>query len=214
LQKDFEVVGTWAGFENPGAHGRFARENEIYLDMVKRWQNVSKPTIAMVHGRCIAGGLMLAWACDIIVASEDAVFQDPVVMMGVCGVEFFVHPYELGARKAKEFLFTADGWSAAEAHRLGMVNHVTAREELESFTLNMARKIAGKPLFALELSKKAVNYAMDNMGRQSAMDYAFGLHQLCHSHNEKLFNIPIDPGGIPEAVKKDRNRPWAIGKGL
>lgn len=205
LQEDFQVKGTWAGFDASGAHGRFAREHEIYLDMVRRWQTLSKPTIAQVHGKCIAGGLMLAWACDIIVASRDAMFQDPVVTMGVCGVEFFVHPYELGHRKAKEFLFTADWWSAEEALRLGMVNHVVDREALEPFTLDLAKKIAEKPLFALQLTKKAVNHAMSAMGQQTAIDYAFGLHQLCHSHNEKVFGIPIDPSGIPQAVKKNGN---------
>jgi enoyl-CoA hydratase len=202
LQEDFAVVGTWAGFESAGAHGRFGRENEIYLDMARRWQNLSKPTIAQVHGKCIAGGLMLAWACDLIVASKDAQFSDPVVTMGVCGVELFVHPYELGHRKAKEFLFTAESWSAAEAFRLGMVNHVVEPEELESFTLTLAQKIAAKPLFALQLAKKAVNQAQTAMGQQQVLDYAFGLHQLCHSHNEKEFGIPIDPSGIPAAVKK------------
>ena len=81
-------------------------------------------------------------------------------------MEFFVHPYELGPRKAKEFLFTADWWTAAEAHRLGMVNHVVEAEDLSAFTLEMAKKIAQKPLFALQLTKKAVNHTMDNMGQQ------------------------------------------------
>jgi enoyl-CoA hydratase len=202
LKEDFPVVGTWAGFENPGAHGLFDRENEIYLEMVRRWQHLPKPTIAAVHGKCIAGGLMLAWACDIIVAAQDAMFRDPVVMMGVCGVEFFMHPWELGPRKAKEFLFTADWWTATEAHRLGMVNHVVDRDKIEAFTLDLAKKIAEKPLFALKLTKKAISHAMDAMGQQTSIDYAFGLHQLCHNHNEKLFGLPIDPGGVPQAVKK------------
>jgi enoyl-CoA hydratase len=145
---------------------------------------------------------MLAWACDIIIASEDAMFQDPVVMMGVCGVEFFMHPWELGPRKAKEFLYTADWWTASEAHRLGMVNHVVPREEIEEFTLTMAKKIAEKPLFALKMTKKAVNQTLDTMGQQTAIDTVFDLHQLCHSHNEKIYGTPIDPSGIPQAVKK------------
>ena len=124
---DFPPVGNWGGFAEPNAHGRFAREQEIYLQITRRWRNLAKPTIAEVHGKCIAGGLMLAWACDLIVASDDAEFCDPVVTMGVCGVEWFVHPWELGPRKAKELLFTADVWSAEEAHRLGMVNHVVPR---------------------------------------------------------------------------------------
>ena len=109
---DFPPVGNWGGFAEPNAHGRFAREQEIYLQITRRWRNLAKPTIAEVHGKCIAGGLMLAWACDLIVASHDAEFCDPVVTMGVCGVEWFVHPWELGPRKAKEFLYTADVWSA------------------------------------------------------------------------------------------------------
>ena len=99
---DFPPVGNWGGFAEPNAHGRFAREQEIYLQITRRWRNLGKPTIAEVHGKCIAGGLMLAWACDFIVASDDAEFCDPVVTMGVCGVEWFVHPWELGPRKAKE----------------------------------------------------------------------------------------------------------------
>ncbi|MFO7964589.1 MAG: enoyl-CoA hydratase [Desulfobacterales bacterium] len=202
LKNDFPVVGTWAGFDNGGAHGRYSRENEIYLEMVRRWRNLAKPTIAQVFGKCMAGGLMLAWACDIIIAGEDALFCDPVVNMGVCGVEFFMHPYELGPRKAKEFLFTADWWTAQEAYRLGMVNHVVANDDLENVTLDMAKKIAEKPLFALKTAKKAVNYSQDIAGQQQAIDAVFGLHQVCHSHNEKLFGIPVDPGGIPQAVKK------------
>ena len=77
-----------------------------------------------VHGKVIAGGVMLVWPFDIVIASEDATFQDNTVAMGICGAEFFNHPYELGVRKAKEMLFTSDEVSAADALRLGAVNHV------------------------------------------------------------------------------------------
>jgi enoyl-CoA hydratase len=202
LQEDFPVVGTWTGFKRDGAHGRFAREKEIYLEMTRRWRNLPKPTIAQVSGKCIAGGLMLAWACDLIIASEDAMFQDPVVAMGVCGVEFFMHPWELGPRKAKEFLFTADWWTAEEAFRLGMVNHVVPDEKIEDFTLEMAKKIAKKPLFALKMTKKAVNQTLDTMGQQTAIESVFALHQICHGHNEKIHGIGMDPRGIPRVAKK------------
>ena len=101
------------------------------------------------HRRRPDAGLGLAT----IVASDDAEFCDPVVTMGVCGVEWFVHPWELGPRKAKELLFTADVWSAEEAHRLGMVNHVVPRDEL-SFVMKLAERIAAKPSFALKLTRK------------------------------------------------------------
>jgi enoyl-CoA hydratase len=193
---DFEAVGTWCGFELPGHEGYFAREEEIYLGMCRRWRDLPKPTIAVVQGRCIAGGLMLAWVCDIIIASDDAVFSDPVVGMGVNGVEWFVHPYELGARKAKELLFTADSWTAEEAREMGMVNRVVARSELRESALVMARKIAAKPSFALKLAKLSVNQALDAGGQKTAIDAAFGLHHVAHAHNKERFGMLVDPSGL------------------
>jgi enoyl-CoA hydratase len=199
---DFPALGNWGGFAEPGAHGRFAREQEIYLQITRRWRNLAKPTIAEVHGRCIAGGLMLAWACDLIIASDDAQFCDPVVTMGVCGVEWFVHPFELGPRKAKELLFTADSWSAEEAHRLGMVNHVVPAAGLKEFTLQLARRIAVKPAFALKMTKEAVNRAVDVTGQPAAIDQAFALHQLCHAHNLQEFGMVVDPAGLHPSVRR------------
>jgi enoyl-CoA hydratase len=210
LAEDFPVLGTWGGFREPNAHGRFAREQEIYLQATRRWRNTAKVTIAEVQGRCIAGGLMLAWACDLIVASEDALFCDPVVTMGVCGVEWFVHPWELGPRKAKEFLFTADSWSAEEAHRLGMVNRVVARDQLQQEVLALAGRIASKPAFALKLTKEAINRSVDIMGQPQAIDQAFALHQLCHAHNLQEFGMIVDPGGVPGAVR--RHSPTVAGE--
>ncbi len=200
---EFPTVGTWREFAKKGAEGYMAVEEEIYLGMCRRWRNIPKPTIAQVQGKCIAGGLMLAWVCDLIVASDDAQFADPVVQMGVCGVEYFAHPWELGARKAKEMLFTADWVSAQDAYRLGMVNHVVPREELESFTLALAEKIAQKPSFALKLAKEAVNQTLEAQGQWQAMLAVFNLHQLAHSHNQELFGMRIDPSGIPGAVRRD-----------
>lgn len=195
-------TGTWSGFDGPGMHGRYASEQEVYLQITRRWRNLSKPTIAQVHGKCIAGGLMLAWACDLIVASEEAQFCDPVVTMGVLGVEWFAHPWELGPRKAKELLFTADSWDANEAHRLGMVNRVVPRDQLERSTLEIASRIAAKPVLAVKLAKEAVNRTVDIMGQANAIDSAFGLHHVCHAHNMIQFGLAVDPSGLPAAIKK------------
>ena len=200
--KEFPTVGTWCGFECAGAEAQMAREKEIYIGFSERWRNIPKPTIAEVQGKCIAGGLMLVWPCDIIVAADDAAFLDNTVSMGVGGAEFFNHPWELGIRKAKELLFTADWLSAEEAEKLGMVNHVVPREDLTSFTLALAEKIAAKPLFALKLAKEAVNAAQDAQGRTSAMQTSFALHQLAHSHNMQVHGMMIDPSGISPAVKR------------
>jgi len=191
-----ESVGTWCGFGCAGAEGRMAREKEIYLGLSERWRNIPKPTIAQVQGKCIAGGLMLAWPCDLIVASEDAAFCDNTVGMGVAGVEYFAHPWEMGPRKAKELLFTADWLSAQDAKVLGMVNHVVPAADLATFTLDLASRIAAKPMFALRLAKEAVNAAEDAQGRVNAMQTAFALHQLAHSHNMQVHGVPIDPSGL------------------
>ena len=122
--------------------------------------------------------------------------------MGVCGVEWFVHPWELGPRKAKEMLFTADVWTADEAHRLGMVNHVVPRPELSSFVLKLAERIAAKPSFALKLTKEAVNRSVDVMGQPAAIEQAFALHQLCHAHNLQEFGMVVDPSGLHPSVRK------------
>ena len=191
----FETVGTWCGFGCAGAEGWMAREKELYQGLSERWRNIPKPTIAEVQGKCIAGGLMLIWPCDLIVASDDATFADNTVSMGMTGVEYFGHPWELGPRKAKEMLFTSDFLSAAEAQRLGMVNQVVPAEKLTAFTLDLASRIAQKPLFALKLAKEAVNAAEDAQGRISAMQTAFAIHQLSHSHNMQVHGMPIDPRG-------------------
>jgi enoyl-CoA hydratase len=198
---DFTPISPWGGADAPGAEGRLSREHEIYLDVSQRWRDLPKPTIAAVQGKCIAGGLMLAWVCDLIVASDDAQFCDLVVAMGVCGVEWFAHPHELGYRKAKEMLFTGDMFSAEEAYRLGMVNHVVPRADMADFVVEMAAKIATKPLFALKTAKAAVNKAQDAAGFQQQMSTAFALHQLCHSHNMQVHNMGMDPSGLAPAVK-------------
>lgn len=191
--RERDTVGTWCGFGCAGAEAQMSREKEIYLGFSERWRNIPKPTIAAVQGKVIAGGLMLVWPCDIIVAAENAEFIDNTVAMGVCGAEFFHHPWEVGIRRAKEMLYTSDAVTAADAFRLGMVNHVVALDELQPFALELAMKIAARPLFALKLTKEAVNAAQDNQGRVQALQTSFALHQLCHSHNQQVYGMAIDP---------------------
>jgi enoyl-CoA hydratase len=193
---EFTPVSCWGGFELPGAEGWMAREEEIYLGLCWRWRNFPKPTIAAVQGKAIAGGLMLVWVCDLVVASDDAEFSDPVVAFGVGGVEFFAHPWELGPRKAKEMLFTGAPVTAGDAHRLGMVNHVVPRGDLEGFTADLARRIAARPSMGLKLAKQAVNQTLDAQGQWTALQAAFGLHQIAHSHNMQRFGSLLDPDGL------------------
>ncbi|MCC6438040.1 MAG: enoyl-CoA hydratase [Acidimicrobiales bacterium] len=201
---EFDTVLQFGEFELPGQEGYMAQEQEIYLGFCWRWRNIPKPTIASVQGKVIAGGLMLVWPFDIVIASEDARFSDPVVAFGANGVEYFAHPYEVGARKAKQMLFTGEAITAEEAYRLGMVNEVVPREQLEEATLAMATKIAAQPSMGLKLAKASVNQAMDNMGMYSTLQAAFGLHHLSHSHNGQRFGMLVDPEGADRIKSQAR----------
>ena len=107
------------------------QEWHYYYDNTMRWRNLRKITIAQVQGNAIAAALMLIWACDLIVAADDARFSDVVaVRLGMPGVEYFAHPWEFGPRKAKELLLTGDALDADEAYRLGMVSKVFPADEL------------------------------------------------------------------------------------
>jgi enoyl-CoA hydratase len=158
-----------------------------------------KPLIAAAQGKTIAGGLMLLWVADIIVAADDALFSDPVVGMGVNGVEYFAHPWEWGTRKAKELLFTGDWVTAAEAKQLGMVNHVVPPEELHDFTLALAARIAKKPSFALKLAKESVNQTLEAQGQYTAFRAAFSIQHLAHAHNRAKYGIPVEPPAAKSA---------------
>lgn len=206
LITDFKSVNNWGGYSKPGAEGYMSREEEVYLGMCWRWRNLPKPTIAQVQGKTIAGGLMLMWICDLIIAEENATFSDPVVAFGVNGVEYFAHPWELGARKAKEMLFTGDAISAQEACQLGMINHVVPGDSLEHFTLDMAARIAERPGMGLKLAKQSVNQAVDAQGFWTALQAAMSLQQLGHSHNMQVHDLIIDPNGIDLMRKKPKSR--------
>jgi enoyl-CoA hydratase len=156
-------------------------ETRGYLAYARRWRDVPKPSIAAVQGKCIAAGLMLCWPCDLIVAADNAQFSDPVAIMGIMGVEYHAHSWELGPRKAKEMLFTAEPIGADEARRSGMVNHVVPLDELRPFTMRLAAKIAQQDPWALRLAKRAVNQTLDTMGFSASIDSCFDMHHLGHA---------------------------------
>lgn len=199
-------VGPLCCFNAPGIEGHMAREEEIYLGFCERWRDIPKPTIAAVQGKCIAGGLMLVWPCDIILAADNASFCDPTLSFGIPGVEYFMLPWEVGVRKAKELLFTADELTADEALALGMINHVCPANQLQDEALALARRIAQKSLFALKLAKQNINATQDAQGRQASLQQAFTSHQLAHAHNLKQFDMLLDPRALPEKTQKALNQ--------
>jgi enoyl-CoA hydratase len=205
IDKSFPRKATlwWDHVGAPGAESRYARESEVYLGMCRRWREIPKPTIAMVQGACVAGGLMLAWCCDLLVAADDAFFADPVVRMGIPGVEYFAHPWVMGPRFAREFLFLGERVAAPRALELGMVNRVVPHDELRASTMDIANRIATMPRLGLALAKKAVNQAEDLMGLHAGMDSVFGLHHLAHAHNAETGGDPLG-GQDARSMKKEK----------
>lgn len=187
--------GLTGGFSGAGAEGWYATEEELFTGLSLRWRDIPRPTIAEVRGRVIGGGLMLMWPCDLVVASENASFADPVTAFDMNGSEYFTHLWELGARRAKELLFTGDPISAREAHTIGMVNRVVPDEQLESETLRLAQKIAQRPTFGIRMAKRSVNMGLDIQGQRTAVEAAFGFHHLGHNHNHRLHGAMADPNG-------------------
>lgn len=197
----------------PGQHPTFAshgatrdgiaeklyhQEWHFYFENTRRWRDLRKITIAQVQGNAISAGLMLIWACDLIVAADNAKFSDVVAArLGMPGVEYFAHPWEFGPRKAKELLLTGDSLDAEEAYRLGMVSKVFGVDELEDKTLAFARRIAERPTMAALLVKDSVNAAADTMGFTEALRHGFHLHELGHAHwaahNENRYPVGLPP---------------------
>jgi enoyl-CoA hydratase len=209
-----ERVTLWGQYGAPGWEGLYTREREVYLEMTERWRNAPKPVVAAVQGSVISGGLMLMWMADVIVAADDARFRDNTGSdMGVPGVEFFAHPFELGVRRAKQFLFTGGWLSAHAALGAGMVNEVVPRAELQTRALALAEEIARTDRFTLKLIKASVNAAEDAMGRKEAMAAAFANHQIGHLQNMLLHGFPIDITKLPDSVRKGLEAALAAGRG-
>ena len=190
------------GGTRKGAESLMLQEWHYYFDNTRRWRNLRKIMIGQGHGEVYAAGLMLLWACDLIVCDSDTRFADVVgTRLGMCGVEYFAHPWEFGPRKAKELLLTGDALDANDAFALGMVTKVFPPGELADRTLEFARRIAQLPTMSALLIKEAVNQSVDNMGFYNALNACFTLHELNHSHwaqvNEDRYPIAKEDAGIP-----------------
>lgn len=185
FHSSFDRRLMWYDHANkPGAEKAYIREQEVYLGMCKRWRAIPKPTIAQVHKGCIAGGVMLAWVCDLIIASDDAFFQDPVLQMGFPGLEYFAHTFELNTRIAKEFLFLGERMSAERAYQMGMLNRVVPRAQLADEVLKVAQRIVEQPRLALQLAKQACNHMDTLAGKEAGIDASFGYHHFAHAQNQ------------------------------
>ena len=190
------------GGTREGAERLMLQEWHYFFENTRRWRNLRKITIGQAHGDVYAAGLMLLWACDLIVAADTTRFADVVgTRLGMCGVEYFAHPWEFGPRKAKELLLTGDALTAEDAHSLGMVSKLFDPQELEERTIEFARRIAEVPTMSALLIKESVNQSQDSMGFYNALNACFTIHELNHSHwaqiHENKYPVALEEDGIP-----------------
>jgi enoyl-CoA hydratase len=196
------------GATRVGAEKRMLQEWHYYFENTRRWRNLRKITVAQVQGTVYAAGLMLMWSCDLIVAADDVLFADVVgTRLGMCGLEYFAHPWELGPRKTKELMLTGDSIDVDEAHRLGMVSKVFPRDELGDRTLDFARRIAALPTMTALMIKESVNETVDNQGFYNSLNACFTIHQLNHAHWAEIHD-----DGWPAAKPEDGVPMWKEAK--
>ncbi len=192
------------GGTRKGAESLMLQEWHYFFQNTLRWRNLRKITIAQVHGKVYSAGLMLMWACDLIVAADTTEFADVVgTRMGMCGMEYFAHPWEFGPRKTKELMLTGDSISASDAFALGMVAKVFPADQLGDMTLNFARRVAQVPTVAALLVKESVNQTVDNMGFHNSLNACFSLHELNHAHWAQVHD-----DGNPMAKPEDGVPEW------
>ncbi len=164
---------------------RWDYESKRYFNYCMRIWDFPKPTVVQVQGACVAAGFMLANMFDLIVASEDAFFSDPVThTMGAASVEVLIHPWVMSLRNAKEMLFTNKRFTAQDAKDIGMINRVVPVDQLEAEALALAQSIAKAPPFAIQLVKRSLNRSADASGMRQALSAHFDTHQLSHMSNE------------------------------
>jgi enoyl-CoA hydratase/carnithine racemase len=190
--------------------GKFEHEKTMYFERCLRIHDFRKPTIAAVQGSCVAAGLMLAAMCDLIVAADDAVFSNPVLRLTGAGVELLVEPWELGIRKAKEFLFTGDTIDAQEAWRLGLVNRVVPRDELMERTRELAERVALVPPVTAQTVKDTINQTATLMGKRDALRYHFMAHHWVHNTSTALNALAArqSKGSMREVIaERDQGHP-------
>jgi enoyl-CoA hydratase len=155
--------------------------NVVDIAKTMAWRNVPKPSIAAVQGKCIAAGLLLCWPCDLIIAADDAEFSDPTARMGMAGVEYMAHSWELGPRKAKEMLLRSTPITAQEARELGMVNKVVPVERLREEAMTWARDIASLDPTMAAVIKRGINGTTDIQGFPAAIAHSFDLLELAYA---------------------------------
>jgi enoyl-CoA hydratase len=203
LKEILSGADEWARLRDT-PEGKLRHEQVMYWDKCLRLRDFRKPTIASVHGAVAAAGMMLACMCDLIVAADDTKFSNPVARMTGVGVEILVEPWELGPRKAKEFLWCAEKLDAETAERFGLVNKVVPRDELDTAVREMAENIALVPPITAQSIKDVINRTLDRQGQRDSWQYHFMVHQFVSNTATALSATEARKEGGMDAVKQEQ----------
>jgi enoyl-CoA hydratase/carnithine racemase len=170
--------------------------------------DLPKPTIAQVHGYCVAGATELAGHCDIVFAAQDAIFGNPAGrVLGILPT-MAMWPTLMGLRRTKEYFFTGDTFTGRQAEKWGLINHAVPHEQLEEETLNYARRVALVPVELLTLHKAAVNRYIEVMGIRAAEQSACDLDVIAHQTGAVQDWLRLcREKGLREALE-ERDRPF------
>jgi len=165
------------------------------LDLLLKWRNARKPTIAMVEGYCIFAGWMMAACVDLVFASRTAMFLPALL-------EYFSLPFDVGTRKAKELMFESRFLTADEAKEIGFVNRVYEPEDLERETTFYALRVAENSPMNVRMSKVAANKSQDLMGYTKSLESGLSDYMLMMTHRgEARVKGQRRLGGVDLAVR-------------
>jgi len=189
---DIDAVRSRRGFsedKRPPQRRRYWGVDEWWgrRGILQKILTCDKVTIAQVHGYCYGGHFEMMCACDLAIASEDALFTHPgYTYLGIEGpIPLYV--LMIGWRRVKEMMLLGDPLTASKAHEFGLVNRVVPLSKLEEEVAEIAEKIAGRPLDGIVMGKKEFQLAMDIMGLSAGYDLASISHTL-------MSNLKFGPG--------------------
>ena len=190
-------AGEWDSLES------IRREMETDFDMILRFWDCPKPTVAALHGYCLGGALELALACDLAVAAEDTRLGEPEVRFG-SGIVALLLPWITGPKHAKELLLTGnDRITAQRAFEMGLVNRVVPEGQHRAAALELAREVAANDAAAVQLTKLAINRSYEVMGLRQALAQALELGiaaEASETEDSRAFNEILAKQGAKAAL--------------
>jgi enoyl-CoA hydratase len=171
-------------------------------DVTMQLWRLPKPTICLVRGWCLAGGLETAMAADLLLCTPDARFGEPEIRYG-SGPVALLMPYVLNQRVTRELLFTGDTIDADEALRVGLVNRIVPADRIEDEVSRLVARIAPTPLAVLKLTKRAINRAYLCMGLAEAVEANVDLSAILNSAGtpeQEQFDTIVRAEGLKAAL--------------